>query len=250
MTASNASTSRNRAGIRRPLGRRGATVVAIAAAATLGLSACSAGQIAQTSSQVPAVTGSVVHSADGSISLNDIQLVLATEQSLKDYNPFHLTFTASNASATVDYPLERITVNGTPVQIEQQPVTLCSNSALTTATSQQLGESDAVAAEGPTATTPAATPAGDKAAGEKAANTAVDHLCVPVGGKSGTAVDAASDPLEDLTSIKLQPITLEGTHRPGTNVDVTFTFRGTEPLTAQVPITVPQHWEGERSEGH
>ncbi|GAA4806447.1 hypothetical protein [Tomitella cavernea] len=243
MTASTASTSRNRAGIRRPLGRRGAAVVALAAAATLGLTACSAGQIAQTSSQVPAVTGSTVQSADGAITLNDVQLVLATEQALKASNPFHLTFTASNSSPDTDFPLERITVNGSPVSIEQQPVTLCGTSALTTATSQQLGDADAVAAEGPAATA-AATPAGAEA------TTAEDHICVPVGGESDTAADASTDPLEDLTSIKLKPITLEGTHRPGTSVDVTFTFGGTAPLTAQVPITVPQHWEGERSEEH
>ncbi|WP_182359085.1 hypothetical protein [Tomitella gaofuii] len=244
MTASNASTPRNQAGIRRPLGRRGAAVVAFAAAAALGLSACSAGQIAQTSEQVPAVTGSHVQSADGTISLNDIQLVLATEKALKDYNPFHLTFTASNASPTTDFPLEQITVDGTPVTIEQQPVTLCGSSALTTATSQQLGEADAVAAEGPS-TTAAATQTGTEAA-----TTSDEHLCVPVGGASGAAVDAAADPLEDLTAIKLRPVTLEGTHRPGTNVEVTFTFDGTAPLTTEVPVTVPQHWEGERSEGH
>src|SRR5699024_6493734 len=87
VTASNASTTRDTSGIRRLPGRRGAAVVAFAAAAAFGLSACSAGQISQTDTQVAAVTGSSVQSANGDITVNDVQLVLATEQALKDNNP-------------------------------------------------------------------------------------------------------------------------------------------------------------------
>ena len=35
-------------------------------------------------------------------------------------------------------------------------------------------------------------------------------------------------------------------HVPGSNVDVEFRFEGTEPLSVQVPVTVPQDWVGER----
>lgn len=238
MTASNASTPRDKAGIRRLPGRRGAAVVAFAAAAAFGLSSCSAGQISQTDTQVSAVTGSSVQSANGDITVNDVQLVLADEQAVTNNNPFHLTFTAANSSATVDYPLNRVTVDGTPVTLGRQSVTLCGTSSLVTPTPEQLGAKASGTADRPSA--------GSPAAGRTAVN---DHGCVPFGG-APAAASQTPDPLEDLTTLPVEPVTLDGTHLPGTHVEVTFTFEGVDPMTVRVPVTVPQHWEGERTDEH
>ena len=45
---------------------------------------------------------------------------------------------------------------------------------------------------------------------------------------------------------RIAPITMSERHVPGSNVDVEFRFEGTEPLSVQVPVTVPQDWVGER----
>lgn len=243
MTASNASTSRTTAGLRRLPGRRGAVVVAFAAAAALGLSSCSAGQISQTDTQVSAVTGSSVQSANGDITVNDVQLVLASEQALKDNNPFHLTFTASNANATVDYPLTGVAVDGDPVTLKRQPVNLCGNGSLTTLTPKELGQK----ASGAASTSAEGQPTA--AAGGADGTAADSHGCIPLGAKTPAAADAP-DPLEDLTTLPVEPITLDGTHLPGTHVEVTFTFEGVDPMTVRVPVTVPQHWDGERTDEH
>ncbi|MGW0040633.1 hypothetical protein [Rhodococcus sp. NPDC003348] len=86
MTALNAST------------RRVATAVALAAAAAISLSACSAGQITQTSTQVAAVNGNYANQGD--ISLRNVHIVYpnSEEYSLKPGGTVALAFTAVNES--------------------------------------------------------------------------------------------------------------------------------------------------------
>lgn len=237
MTASIASTSRT--GVRRLLGRRGAAVTALAAAAALSLSACGAGQISQTDTQTSAVTGSTVQSANGDITVNDIQLVLATKDAAAAGGPFHLVFTAANASAHTDYPLEQITIEGQQVDIEQAPATLCAGVSLTTPTPAELEKQAGGSVPG---TTPATSPT---PAVEPGSTTG----CVPLGGTGQSGAQEIDD-IAHLHTIDTTPLTLPGTHRPGTNVDAEFRFQGVEPLTVEVPITVPATWVGERSTEH
>lgn len=86
MTALNAST------------RRVATAVALAAAAAISLSACSAGQITQTASQVAAVNGNYANQED--ISLRNVHIVYpeGEEYSLEGGGTVALAFTAVNMS--------------------------------------------------------------------------------------------------------------------------------------------------------
>ncbi len=86
MTAQNAST------------RRVATAVALAAAAAVSLSACSAGQITQTATQVAAVNGNYANQGD--ISLRNVHIVYpnSEEYSLEPGGKVVLAFTALNES--------------------------------------------------------------------------------------------------------------------------------------------------------
>ncbi|WP_072686868.1 copper chaperone PCu(A)C [Rhodococcus marinonascens] len=81
--------------------RRVATAVALAAGAALTLSACSSGQITQTSSQVAAVNG---NSADsGSIALRNVHVVYpnSDEYSIEPGGNAVLAFTAINNNESV-----------------------------------------------------------------------------------------------------------------------------------------------------
>lgn len=78
--------------------RRVATTFALAAGAALALSACSAGQITQTSSQVAAINGNSATSGD--IALRNVHVVYpnSEEYSLKPGGKAALAFTAVNLS--------------------------------------------------------------------------------------------------------------------------------------------------------
>lgn len=78
--------------------RRVATAFALAAGATLALSACSAGQVTQTSSQVAAVNGNSANSGD--IALRNVHVVYPNSEgySLQPGGKAALAFTAVNLS--------------------------------------------------------------------------------------------------------------------------------------------------------
>lgn len=99
MTALNAST------------RRVGTAVALAAAAAISLSACSAGQITQTATQVAAVNGNYANQGD--ISLRNVHIVYpnSEEYSLAPGGTVALAFTAINESESQPERLAKITTD-------------------------------------------------------------------------------------------------------------------------------------------
>lgn len=99
MTALNAST------------RRVATAVALAAAAAISLSACSAGQVTQTATMVAAVNGNYANQGD--ISLRNVHIVYpdSEEYSLEPGGKVALAFTAVNESEYKPERLEKITTD-------------------------------------------------------------------------------------------------------------------------------------------
>lgn len=131
MTASTASNHRSAPGARRLIGRRAIVALAIGASATLGLSACGAGQIAQTSSQISGITGS--EAVIGDISLHDVQLVYPSQENDRVQEQVYISFTAVNASPVHADTLESITVNGQEFTLADGPIVIASNSAVTTA---------------------------------------------------------------------------------------------------------------------
>lgn len=93
--------------------RRGGTISA-AALSALALAACSAGQITQTSSQVPAVDGMRAGDQQTGVSVHDVTVLLddtTGEAALK--------FTATNQDPSkTEYTLESVEVDGQPVQMD------------------------------------------------------------------------------------------------------------------------------------
>ncbi len=97
--------------------RRGG-IITVAAVSTLALTACSAGQITQTSSKVVAVDGATGHSANGEVSVLDVT-VLLNDQS----GDAALKFTATNQDpALEEHTLESVTVEGQKVQIAPKTI--------------------------------------------------------------------------------------------------------------------------------
>ncbi|MCX6469309.1 MAG: hypothetical protein NTW76_08350 [Corynebacteriales bacterium] len=96
-------------------GRRAARAVAIAAlggALALGVSACGAGQIAQTANQQAAVNGS--SATLGDIALRDVHIVFPSQgtQAFANGSPLEVAFLISNNSPYQDDKLESITLPG------------------------------------------------------------------------------------------------------------------------------------------
>ncbi|QYH19248.1 hypothetical protein JKI95_08590 [Corynebacterium aquatimens] len=86
--------------------------VVAAVAASLALVGCSAGQITQTSSQVAAVDGATVFTEDGSLSVQDVTLVLSEDGDAA------LKFTATNQDPSMrEHKLVSAEVAGQPVTL-------------------------------------------------------------------------------------------------------------------------------------
>ena len=91
---------------------------AVAGCATLALVGCSAGQITQTSNQVAAVDGASASTEDGSVSVQDVTVVLAEDGQAA------LKFTAANQDTSMkDHTLKSVDVDG-------QNVTISGNSSI------------------------------------------------------------------------------------------------------------------------
>jgi copper(I)-binding protein len=91
--------------------RRVATAVALAAAAAISLSACSAGQITQTATQVAAVNGNYANQGD--ISLRNVHILYpdSEEYSLEPGGKAALAFTAVNNNEEQADRLTKITTD-------------------------------------------------------------------------------------------------------------------------------------------
>ena len=91
--------------------RRGGAV-SVAAASALLLAACSAGQITQTSSQVAAVNGASAQTADGSVAVRDVTVLL------DESGQAALKFTATNQDYDMrEHQLQSAEVDGQAVQL-------------------------------------------------------------------------------------------------------------------------------------
>lgn len=91
--------------------RRGGAV-SLAAASALLLAACSAGQITQTSSQVAAVNGASAATEDGSVTVQDVTIIL------EENGDAALKFTASNQDYEMkEHRLQSVEVNGQSVSM-------------------------------------------------------------------------------------------------------------------------------------
>ena len=92
---------------------RSALIIAVLGAASLGLTACGAGQISQTADQVAAVDGASGHTEDAAVQVRDVTILV------NDSSQASLKFTATNdekkAGETVT--LQSVKVENTPVNV-------------------------------------------------------------------------------------------------------------------------------------
>ncbi|MDR7330271.1 hypothetical protein CGUA_11465 [Corynebacterium guangdongense] len=97
--------------------RRGG-IITVAAVSTLALTACSAGQITQTSSKVVAVDGATAHSENDEVSVLDVTVLLNDQT-----GDAALKFTATNQDPSLaEHTLESVSVDGQNVQISAGPI--------------------------------------------------------------------------------------------------------------------------------
>ncbi|MFE7415614.1 hypothetical protein [Rhodococcus sp. NPDC057529] len=178
--------------------RRVATAVALAAGAALVLSACSAGQITQTSSQVAAVNGNSAEA--GSIALRNVHVVYpdSAEYSLEPGSNAVLAFTAINNNEDTPDKLTRISTDF--------------------AQSVTLGEKSGGLEIPPQSALVAGLPLGDAEAGADAA----------------AETDETADAPTDVVLVTLNSLK-EGV-RPGLTFPVTFAFEKAGDITVSVPV--------------
>ncbi|QGU01279.1 hypothetical protein CKALI_01900 [Corynebacterium kalinowskii] len=95
---------------------RRSALIAVAGVAVAALSACSAGQISQTSDQVAAVDGASANTADKSIAVRDVTVIVDEDQTAA------LKFTAVNTDTTMkDHTLKSVKVDGKEIQLSEKP---------------------------------------------------------------------------------------------------------------------------------
>ncbi len=96
---------------------RSALAIAVIGAASLGLTACGAGQISQTADQVAAVDGASGHTEDTAVNVRDVTILVT------DSSQASLKFTAVNDEKVGGEAvnLNSVTVDGTPVQLAANP---------------------------------------------------------------------------------------------------------------------------------
>lgn len=96
---------------------RSALIVAVLGAASLGLTACGAGQISQTADQVAAVDGASGQTEDAAVYVRDVTVLV------NDSNQASLKFTAMNdeKKAGEAVVLQGVKVENTPVNVAANP---------------------------------------------------------------------------------------------------------------------------------
>ncbi|SFG60471.1 hypothetical protein SAMN05660282_01365 [Corynebacterium spheniscorum] len=93
--------------------RRGG-IISAAALSALALASCSAGQISQTADQVAAVDGASADTADGTIAVRDVTVLL------DEKGQAALKFTAVNQDSSMkEHSLKSISVDGAPVKMAE-----------------------------------------------------------------------------------------------------------------------------------
>lgn len=210
MTASTASNIRSATGVRRLIGRRAIVALAIGASATLGLSACGAGQISQTANQASGVTGS--EGSSGPLSVHDVQLVYPSQENASEQDQLNISFIAVNADPVNADTLESITVNGNEMTLLDGDFTMKPNSSISTPPlAAYLGGETEQTTTSAAATTTTESPTAN------AAEDAADGL------PSEINVEAISD-------AKAGEI--------GSSVPVVFKFANADPIELSTPITV------------
>jgi hypothetical protein len=222
-----------------PLARRrpvlGAALLASAALGVGLLSACSSGQITQTSTQVAAVPGVSVNSADGKIALRDGTVSYADEYKAGSTVPlnvrlFNNSTQAVKLTGVTTANGDVVLVGGAPGAPSSAPVTPSSQAASPTGSGSKKpsGSSSATAPESPS------SPASPTPAAVGSSKISVN---IPVGGY--VALSRDSQPY-----LAVGKLTGEAIKSGGALQDVAFTFTYADGSTTtikldELPMTPP-----------
>lgn len=231
MTASSASKTRAHRGARRAL-----VAAALSATAALALTACGAGQITQTATQVAAINGG--EATSGQIALRNVQLLYPTDTAnppqSDDAVELSLFFVAVNNAPDETDTLESITIGGTEVPVEAIELSGDLEEVLETSTETgsdapitEIDDDDLVLQPHGGLTTP------------------LDRFEADVDTANEIYPTIAPLPADDpemaaetrLLPVQTAPIVLGPEYRAGNAVDVTFTFAKAGEITVPAPIS-------------
>lgn len=188
----------------------GASVVAVGAA--LALAGCGAGQIAQTSTMLPAVNGALAQA--GTLVLRDAGLVNRNEceQAYATGSSAPLTLVIANNGPADDELVSVSSANAGSATIEgQRAVVAGSKLLIGPATEGESGQQPASSSAAPTSS-------------------------------SSASVSPSAGPTGQPTRVGHAEVVLQGIKTvvwPGQTIPVTFTFRDAGPVTVQLPIQAP-----------
>ncbi len=231
MTASSASKTRAHRGARRAL-----VAAALSATAALALTACGAGQITQTATQVAAINGG--EATSGQIALRNVQLLypvdLANPPQSDESVELSLFFVAVNNAPDETDTLESITVGGTEVPVEAIDLSGDLEEALEASTETgsdapltEIDDDDLVLQAHGGLTTPL-----DRFEADVDTANEIYPTTAPL-----PADDAEMAAETRLLPVATEPIVLGPEFRAGNTVDVTFTFAKAGEITVPAPIS-------------
>lgn len=206
--------------------RCGLAVAALATGAALALSGCSAGQISQTASQVPAVNGNAA--TLGTVALRDVRILLppSEEYSNTKGGKAVLAFSAINEGRQSNDTLVSVTTDLGKVQITPQKPQLVPGETVVAGSKAQIAKAKDAPAAGPESSAPptASTVPAPGSAQESAS---------PRAEGAGTP-DQPANPAEHPILVEITGLTENVI--PGLTYGVTFNFKDAGTVKIQVPI--------------
>lgn len=238
-------------------------MVGLGIAAALGLTGCSAGQITETDTQLPAVNGALGQA--GTISLRNIQLAYPPNGSYPQGGKATITGTIVNDGQTQDELIgltapvaTEISVKGEPLLPPRRVLTVEKGFEIASSTTS-APHSSASSSVTPTQTPSSEAPASSESSVPSTSSVATTSSEAPAGasqsGAAGPTLPTVSTTTQ--TSIPLDRgeivITLDGLKEPvhsGKTIPITFIFRHGGSVTLAVPVAVPTEPRGEQAGGH
>jgi hypothetical protein len=225
-----------------PLTRRTVLRAALMASAALGvglLSACSSGQITQTDSQVPAVAGVNVNSADGQIALRDAVVAYADEYKTGSTVPLSVRlFNNSQQSVKLTGVTSAggkiVLVGGTKASAAPPPPSPSSSSASPSASGTRRPSGNASSSASAPVSSPASPTPVPSPTSAGSSDIAVE---IPVAGFVALSREGG-------TYLAVDKLTAEAMHSGAALKDVVFTFTYADGKTTTItlpdlPMTPP-----------
>ncbi|WP_245662495.1 hypothetical protein [Nocardia vermiculata] len=221
-------------------------VAALATGAALALSGCSAGQISQTASQVPAVNGNAA--TVGNVALRDVRILLPQSEEYTNAKGGKavLAFSAINEGSAKTDKLVSVTTDLGKVNFIPSAPELAPGQTVLAGSAEEVAA--ARADQGAPTSAPNPAPASSAAA-----TPTPEHSASPREEGAGTA-DQPADPAANPLLVEITDLSEDVV--PGLTYGVTFNFKDGGTVQMQVPVDAgpktPRHESAtlEEHEGH